>query len=58
MAKLIVLLVDLIRVAPFAKISALSFPSMSLCPGIQWRVTVAPFSFAFRAALIALIWQS
>jgi hypothetical protein len=40
------------------KSTTLINPSISLCPGTQWRLTVAPFSFTFRADLITLIRQS
>jgi hypothetical protein len=44
--------------ASLANVSASSFPAMSVCPGTQFRVIVAPLPTMHLVAWIARIWQA
>jgi hypothetical protein len=58
MAKLVILQLGGISVAALASVSALSFPSKSVCPGTQCSVILACLLVSYFAALMALIWQA
>src|SRR5258708_6817572 len=57
-AKLVWLKEGLMRVALLASWSAISLPSIFVCPGTQCRVMSAPLDLMDLAAFIALIWHS